>query len=404
MYWLPLIRPCGRSSCEGERVLRILVLNSGGSSIKFKVFDFPACSVYLSGHLERVGQANSLLEISGAKQMRWEGATLDHAAGLELISQQLQDLGELGAVGHRVVHGATSFTGSVLVDDDVIAALRENIPLAPLHNPPNLAGIEASRKLFGDLVQVAVFDTGYHGTLPPQAYTYALPQELAKKWRIRRYGFHGIAFRSITSQAAELLGKKPEDLKIVSLMLGSGTTANACLYGKSADVSTGLTPLEGLVQSTRSGDLDPALVLYLMREAGYTADQLDRILNRESGWLGISGISADLREVDEAAKAGHEAAKLALDTFVYRTRKYIGAYAAAMGGIDLLAFSGGVGEHSSSVRDDVCRGLEFLGISLDPALNQKGEGIISRGSVPVVVVSANEEEIIAQDTYNLVSR
>ncbi len=384
--------------------MRILVLNSGGSSIKFKVFDFPARSVYLSGHLERVGQPNSLLEITGAKQMRWEGATLDHAAGLGLISEELQDLGELGAVGHRVVHGATSFTGSVLVDDDVIAALRENIPLAPLHNPPNLAGIEASRKLFGDLPQVAVFDTGYHGTLPPQAYTYALPQELAKKWRIRRYGFHGIAFRSITSQAAELLGKKPEDLKIVSLMLGSGTTANASLYGKSTDVSTGLTPLEGLVQSTRSGDLDPALVLYLMREAGYTADQLDRILNRESGWLGISGISADLREVDKAAKAGHEAAKLALATFVYRTRKYIGAYAAAMGGIDLLAFSGGVGEHSSSVRDEVCRGLDFLGISLDPALNQEGEGIISRGSVPVVVVSANEEEIIAQDTYNLVSR
>lgn len=385
--------------------MRILVLNSGGSSIKFKIFDLPALSVYLSGHLERVGQPNSLLEITGAKELRWVGPIENHSQGIELISKELVDLkADLGAVGHRVVHGATSFTGSVLVDDSVIEALYENIPLAPLHNPPNIAGIEACRQLFPDLPQVAVFDTGFHGTLPDFAYTYALPKELVAKWRVRRYGFHGIAFRSITSQAASLLGKRPEDLRIVSLMLGSGTTANACLYGKSIDVSTGLTPLEGLVQSTRSGDLDPALVLYLMREAGYTADQLDQILNRQSGWLGISGLSGDLREVKEAAKAGDRDAKLAMDTFIYRTRKYVGAYAAALGGIDLLAFSGGVGEHSSLVRQRICQGLEFIGIALDDKLNLKGEGIISRSKVPVVVVSANEEEIIAWDTYNLVSK
>lgn len=351
-----------------------------------------------------MGQPNSLLELKGAKTFRWEGAIENHAQGLELISKELAELkSEIGAVGHRVVHGATSFTGSVLVDEKVMAALQENIPLAPLHNPPNLAGIEAARQLFPDLPQVAVFDTGYHGTLPPFAYTYALPKEIAAKWRVRRYGFHGIAFRSITAQAASLLGKRPEELRIVSLMLGSGTTANASLYGKSIDVSTGLTPLEGLVQSTRSGDLDPALVLYLMREAGYTAEQLDKILNKESGWLGISGLSSDLREVEAAAEVGNADAKLALDTFTYRTRKYVGAYAAALGGIELLAFSGGVGEHSPLVRQRICQGLEFLGIHLDDDLNRKGEGIISRGSVPVVVVSANEEEIIAQDTYNLVS-
>lgn len=385
--------------------MKILVLNCGGSSIKFKIFTLPSLEVCLSGHLERVGTENSILEIDGAKKMRWEGATSDHAHGLELISRELADLNvQLGAVGHRVVHGATSYTGSVLIDEDVIAALQENIPLAPLHNPPNLAGIEAARQLFPDLPQVAVFDTGYHGTLPPHAYTYALPRELAAKWRIRRYGFHGIAFRSITRQAADLLGKEPEELRIVSLMLGSGTTANASLYGKSVDVSTGLTPLEGLVQSTRSGDLDPALVLYLQREAGYTVEELDRLLNKESGWLGISGISADLRDIEEAAQAGNPDAQLALDTFTYRTRKYVGAYSAAMGGIDLLAFSGGVGENSPLVRQKICQGLEFLGICLDPELNRQGKGIISCGKVPVAVVSANEEEIIAQDTYNLVSR
>ena len=384
--------------------MRILVLNSGGSSIKFKIIDQPAGEAYLAGLLERVGQKDSLLEIKGAKQLRWKGAIANHAQGLELICRELAELkSKVDAVGHRVVHGATSCTGSVLVDDEIIAALRENIPLAPLHNPPNLAGIEAARRLFPDLPQVAVFDTGYHDTLPPYAYTYALPQEIIAKWRVRRYGFHGIAFRSITGQAAALLGKQPQELRIVSLMLGSGTTANASLYGKSVDVSTGLTPLEGLVQSTRSGDLDPALVLYLMREAGYTAQRLDEILNKESGWLGISGISSDEREVEQAAREGNSQAKLALDTFTYRTRKYVGAYAAAMGGIDLLAFSGGIGEHSPFVRRQICQGLEFLGIRLDETLNQREEGVISCGRTPVAVVSANEEEIIAEDTYKLVS-
>lgn len=382
--------------------MRILVLNSGGSSIKFKIFSLPELEVLLAGHLAQIG-GNSTLEIIGARTLSQKVPVKDHNQGIALICKELEELDlEIHAIGHRVVHGATSYTGSVLIDDQVIAAIEENIPLAPLHNPPNLQGIEASRKLFPQLPQVAVFDTGFHGSLPEPAYTYALPQDLVADWRLRRYGFHGIAFRSITQQAARVIGKTPRDLRIVSLMLGSGTTANACLYGESVDVSTGLTPLEGLVQSTRSGDLDPALVLYLQREAGLSPQELDQILNKESGWLGISGLSADWQVVEQAASEGHPEAKLAFETFVYRTRKYIGAYAAAMGGIDLLAFSGGVGEHSVMVREAIGKDLEFLGIEIDPVLNEKCEGIISRGKVPVVVVEANEEEIIAKDTFDLV--
>ena len=382
--------------------MRILVLNSGGSSIKFKIFALPELEVLLAGHLAQIG-GNSTLEITGARIVSLKVPVEDHNQGIALICKELEELDlEIHAIGHRVVHGATSYTGSVLIDDQVIAAIEENIPLAPLHNPPNLQGIEASRKLFPQLPQVAVFDTGFHGNLPQSAYTYALPQDLVADWRLRRYGFHGIAFRSIAQQAAQVVGKTPQDLRIVSLMLGSGTTANACLYGESVDVSTGLTPLEGLVQSTRSGDLDPALVLYLQREAGLSPQELDQILNKESGWLGISGLSADWQVVEQAASEGHPGAKLAFETFIYRTRKYIGAYAAAMGGIDLLAFSGGVGEHSVMVREAIGKDLEFLGIEIDAALNEKGEGIISRGKVPVVVVEANEEEIIAKDTFDLV--
>lgn len=398
--------------------MTILVLNCGSSSIKYKLFAMPEERVLQQGLVERVGREDARLkhEINEYTSATFRRPVNDHTAGLAWIFEvllhseygALRDLREIDAIGHRVVHAGERYSGSVLVTDDVIQALEECIELAPLHNPPNLAGIRACRRLMPDTPMVCVFDNALHSTLPPEAYLYGLPYSYAEKYRIRRYGFHGIAFRSAILAASRLLGRAVEKMRIVTLMLGSGCTANAMKCGHSIDVSTGFTPLEGLLQSTRSGDLDPAVVLYLMQREGLSPAQMNDLLNRQSGLLGLSGVSSDVREIQEAAHAGNLRAQQALNVFAYRCRKYIGAYAAALGGIDALIFAGGIGQNSAELRAQICTGLEFLGIALDDHLNREQDGkagLISRSNsaVQVVVVVVDEELIIAQDTLAVLS-
>ncbi len=392
--------------------MKILVVNCGGSSIKCKLMEMPEERVLAKGAVERIGKPDAVVTLkSGATERREIAAIPDHAAGLEVLMQQIIAAfgeGAVESIGHRAVHGGREVTGAVLVDAHVKEIIASYCDLAPLHNPPNLKGIEACERLFPGILQVAVFDTALHTNLPQCAYTYALPHELCTKYRIRRYGFHGIAFQYMAERAAILFETPVEKLRLVQLMLGSGTTANALRYGKSIDVSTGLTPTEGLVQSTRCGDLDPLVVTYLMRREGMTPERMEKLLCNESGWLGISGISNDLREVELAITTGDSRAQAAYETFVYRTKKYIGAYAAAMGGIDALTIAGGVGEGSAQVRAAILSGLEFLGITLDAARNQdpRPEKIISSGDsrVKVAVVAADEELVIARDTWTIASQ
>ena len=398
--------------------MRTLVLNCGGSSVKYQLVEMPEETVMARGSVERIGKddAQLQLEVPGNQAIRRILPVADHGVAIRLALEALTDaetgviesFTEIDAVGHRVVHGGEKCTGSLMVDDQVIAVLREFYDLAPLHNPPNVEGIEVCQRLMPNTPMVAVFDSSLHQTVPAYAHIYAIPYRYYEEYRVRRYGFHGITFRYMTQRAAELLQRPLKQLKIVNLMLGSGTTACAFKEGKSVDVSTGLTPTEGLVQSTRCGDMDPLVVTYLMRKEAIDPDEMDGILNRDSGWLGISGISNDLREVFKAAEAGNTRAQLAIDAFTYRTRKYVGVYAAAMGGIDVLVFSGGVGEKSPVIREQICAGLEFLGIHLDKAANRSAqiEKVISRPGtrVDVLVIPTDEEIVIARDTYDIVRK
>lgn len=392
--------------------MKVLVLNCGGSSVKFQVFDMPAEQVIAKGMVERIGKKDAVLHYSSRSQASYQKVmeVSDHRTAIELALNTMmkdQAVGAVEAVGHRLVHGGDRYTGAVFINEQVLATLKEYAGLAPLHNHPNAWGIEACQQLMPSIPQVGLFDTALHQYLPDYAYTYALPYKYYERYHIRRYGFHGIAFTDITRRVAELMDKPLNQLRIVSLMLGSGTTANAMKYGRSVDVSTGLTPLQGLVQSTRSGDIDPAAVTYIMRLEGFSPDEMDDILNKQSGWLGISNVSNDLREVEQAAAAGNDRARLAIDVFVYSCKKYVGAYAAAMGGLDVLAFSGGIGEKSASIRQKICAGLEFLGIKLDDESNQHGQGqrFINTpdSAVKVAVVSVDEELTIARETYRLMA-
>lgn len=393
-----------------------LVLNCGGSSVKYQLIEMPAEKVLAKGSVERIGREDGELEleIPGKKPVKQVLPVADHGQAIRLALEALTDdnggiipsFKEIDAVGHRVVHGGEKCIGSLLITDEVISVLKEFYDLAPLHNPPNVEGIEVCQRLMPEVPMVAVFDSSLHQTVPPYAYIYAIPYEYYEQYRVRRYGFHGITFRYMTQRAGELLERPLEELRIVNLMLGSGTTACAFKEGRSIDVSTGLTPTEGLVQSTRCGDLDPLVVTYLMRREGLGPDEMDRVLNRESGWLGISGVSSDLREVFAAAKVGDARAELAIDAFTYRTKKYVGAYAAAMGGLDVLVFSGGVGEKSPAVRERICSGLEFLGIYLDQEANRSDSPEKSiaqpQSRVEILVIPTNEELVIARDTYEIV--
>lgn len=393
----------------------VLVLNSGSSSIKYQLLDMPGGKPLARGIAERVGTEAAVLthEVPGEETLTLARPLPDHAAAIGLLldtlttAGPLSSLAEVDAVGHRFVHGGENYSESCLVTDEVLATLTATSDLAPLHSPPNLAGIAACRQSLPGRPQVCVFDNGFHATLAPEAYLYALPYELYQKHRIRRYGFHGLAFRSAGERAAALLQRDWRELRLITLMLGSGNTANACDCGRSVDVSTGFTPQEGLVQSTRAGDLDAAIIPWLMQKESLDAAEIVDLLNRRSGWLGLSGISQDLRDVIAAAEAGHERAQLALAVHAHRARKYVGAYAATMGGLDALVFAGSVGLKSPLVRANICRGLEFLGLELDPERNElQTETIVSKpGSPhPIVAVEINEELIIARDTYEIASQ
>lgn len=397
--------------------MKILVVNCGSSSIKYQLYEMPARCVLARGQAERIGAEGASLQYQAkAESKRMACSIPDHEAGMQLIlntlvgngDHALSDLSEIVAVGHRVVHGGESFTGSVLIDDEVLRSIERCADLAPLHNPANLTGIVAATHALPAVPQVACFDTAFHATIPAVAYLYALPFEIYRKYGVRRYGFHGTSHRYVAGRTAELLGRNSDEVNCITVHLGNGCSITAVRQGKSADTSMGLTPLEGLVMGTRSGDIDPA-ILFFLAEKGHNVASLNTLCNKESGLLGVSGLSNDMRTLSEAARDGHAQARLAIDIFCYRVRKYIGAYLAVLGRVDAVSFTGGIGEHAADVRGRICENLEPLGICLDPQRNESlhaGEGAISRADSPIqlLVVPTDEEGVIALDTYHLVEK
>ena len=397
---------------------RILVLNCGSSSIKYKLFDMEAKSVLAQGGVEKIGLNGSSLKITlpDDKKVILEGEILEHQAGIEYIlgvitSKKygcINSLEEIDAVGHRVVHGGENFNSSVLITDEVIQKITECIDLAPLHNPPNLSGIYAIRELMPNVPQVAVFDTAFHQTMPEHAYLYGLPYSLYEKYGIRRYGFHGTSHKYVSNKACRFLNVPYEEQKIITCHIGNGASITAVMDGQSIDTSMGMTPVEGLLMGTRSGDVDAGVLTFIMEKENVGSQAISTIVNKYGGILGISGISSDMREIDAAIQSGHERAALALKTYNYRIKKYIGAYAAALGGVDILVFTGGVGENQWKIRAEVCESMEFIGIKLDEEKNKNiraVEATISADDsrVKVVVIPTNEELMIALDTLKSIS-
>ena len=340
----------------------------------------------------------------------------DHVVGIKMVLKALtskdygviKDMSEIDAVGHRVVHGGERFADSVLITGEVLQGIKACSEIAPLHNPPNLYGIEACMEIMKGVPQVAVFDTAFHQTMPKVAYLYGLPYELYVKYGLRRYGFHGTSHKYVAQRAAELMGEHMTDLRIITCHLGNGASITAIKYGKSIDTSMGYTPLEGLIMGTRSGEIDPAIIPFLMEKENMTAQQIDDYLNRRSGILGISGLSSDFRDLESAANRGDDRSQLAIDVFAYKVKKYIGGYVAAMGGVDAIVFTAGLGENSPFMRDKICNGLEYLGTRIDPDLNKvrgkEREISVRRARVKIFVIPTNEELVIARDTYNICRR
>jgi acetate kinase len=371
----------------------VFVVNSGSSSIKYQVVDLETSKAVISGLVERIGEPGS--------------AVSDHTVGMSIVLAKLGPLGDnILAVGHRVVHGGSDFAGPTLITDDVERDIESLSRLAPLHNPPNLLGIRAARKALPDVPHVAVFDTAFHQTMPPAAYTYAVPTDIAEEYKVRRYGFHGTSHKFVSEQAASMLGKPLADVRTIVLHLGNGASVTAVDGGKSVDTSMGLTPLQGLVMGTRSGDIDPAVVFHLNRAAGMSIDELDVLLNRKSGLLGLTGMN-DMRDVQEAASGGDERAELALRVWRHRIRHYIGAYFAQLGGLDALVFTAGVGENNALLRRRAVAGLEHMGIRIDADRNElisKRARVISPDGAPVtvMVIPTNEELEIARQVASVV--
>lgn len=396
--------------------MNILVINAGSSSLKYQLIDMTDESVAAKGNCERIGIDGSVLKHSPAngEKVEIEKPMKDHTDAIQMVLDALCDkdygvissLSEISAVGHRVVHGGELFNESVLLTEEVKEAIRSCFDLAPLHNPANLIGIEACEKAMGkDIPQVCVFDTAFHQTMPDYAYMYGLPYEEYAKNKIRKYGFHGTSHKYVSQRAAAMLNRPIEELKIVTCHLGNGSSVAAVQGGKSVDTSMGFTPLDGLIMGTRSGQIDPAIIPYMMKKNHMTATEVDTELNKESGVLGVSGISSDFRDLTAAAHEGNERAQLALNMFTYNVKSYIGSYAAAMGGVDAVVFTAGIGENTSEVRADSVAGLEFLGIAIDPEKNNiRGtEADISKDGMPVrvLVIPTNEELMIARDTKRL---
>lgn len=396
--------------------MKILVLNCGSSSIKYQLFNMTDRSVIAKGGVEKLGMKGSFLKHvrQDGQTVVFEGEILDHKVGIEYIlgiltSERhgcIKGLEELDAVGHRVVHGGERFNSSALLTDEILAEVTKCIDIAPLHNPPNLKGIRAMEELIPGIPQVGVFDTAFHQTMEPKAYMYGIPYVLYKKYGIRRYGFHGTSHRYVSKRACELLGVDYQTQKIISCHLGNGASVAAIKNGKSVDTSMGFTPIEGLVMGTRCGDLDVGVVHYIMEKEEIGIRSASTLFNKHAGMLGISGVSSDMREIETAKANGNERAKLALDIYNYRVKKYIGSYIAAMGGLDILIMTGGIGENADTTREGVLSDLDFLGVSLDVQKNKgfRSEGIIStpESKVKIIVVPTDEELMIALDTEEIV--
>ncbi len=393
--------------------MNILIINAGSSSLKYQLMDPDTGVVTAKGQCERIGIDGKLThKVPGRENVVKNDPLPTHAEAIEAVLSILVDpvagviksTDEIDAVGHRVVHGGNRFAASCLIDEEVIKGIEACIPLGPLHNPANLLGIRACQKIMPNTPQVAVFDTAFHMTMPPKAYEYAIPHEYLEKNALRRYGFHGSSHRYVTGRAIDMLGNP--DAKIVNCHLGNGSSLSAVAGGKCQDTSMGLSPLAGVPMGTRSGDIDACVVQFLMNNYGYSVDETLNILNKKSGMLGMSGVGSDFRDLEAAAEQGNERAALALEKFAYEVRKYIGAYAAALGGIDALVFTAGVGENSAEMRARICEGLEFLGVKLDAEKNKvRGEEkdvSAADSKVRILVIPTNEELVIAQDTAALV--
>ncbi len=397
--------------------MKILVLNCGSSSVKYKLLDMEQKKELASGGAEKIGMKGSILKHKKAngEKVEFEGEMLEQSVALEYILGVLtsekhgaiKNLNEISAVGHRVVHGGEKYNRSVLVTDEVIKYIEECFEIAPLHNPPNLAGINAIKAILPEIPQVVVFDTAFHQTMPDYAYMYGIPYALYKKYGIRRYGFHGTSHRYVSKRACEFLGLDYEKTKIVTAHIGNGASITAIENGKSVDTSMGFTPLEGLMMGTRSGDMDLSVVTYLMEKELIGTKATNTLFNKHSGVLGVSGISSDMRDIENAVKEGNARAKLALDMYEYRIKKYIGAYAAALNGFDVLVFTGGVGENQSSTREKLVKQLTYLGVDIDVEKNKvRGEEIVistENSKVKVVVIPTDEELMIAMDTMDIVN-
>jgi len=399
--------------------MKILVINAGSSSLKYQLIDMSNESILAKGNAERIGIDNSRLSHipAGKDKVEIKAEIKDHVQAVRMVINALlhpdygiiSEMSEISAVGHRVVHGGERFSGSVVIDDTVMKAIKENVELAPLHNPANITGIEACKNVMPDTPMVAVFDTAFHQTMPKESYIYAIPYDAYEKYGIRRYGFHGTSHKYVALRAAKLMNRPIDELKIITCHLGNGSSITAVKNGRSVDTSMGFTPLEGLPMGTRCGTIDPAIIMFLMEKENMTHDQINRYLNKESGVLGISGVSSDFRDLDDAANNGNERAKTALQVFAYSIKKYIGAYAAAMGGLDCVVFTAGIGENNPYICQKACEGLEFLGIKIDEKrneLNVRGkEGLISTddSSVKVFSIPTNEELMIARETLELLS-
>lgn len=396
--------------------MKILVINAGSSSLKYQLIDMEDRKVLAKGLCERIGiDGNFMHSAEGKPDLVSDLPMKNHSEAIKYVVEALldsehgiiSDLSEIAAVGHRVLHGGEMFSGSVIINDEVIKAIEDCVELGPLHNPHNLTGIRACQGYMGNVPQVAVFDTGFHQTMPKHSYMYALPYEFYDKYKIRRYGFHGTSHRYVSGRAAIVLGKDIKDLKIITCHLGNGSSITAVDGGKSVDTSMGLTPLEGLMMGTRCGSIDPAIVSLLMDKESLSSKQIDDIMNKSSGVLGVSGVSSDFRDVDTAAENGNEKAKLSLEMFTYQVSKYIGAYAAAMGGLDAVVFTAGIGENNDSIRKKICERLSFMGIKLDENLNKvRGREIdisTADAKVRVLIIPTNEELTIALDTEEIVN-
>ena len=396
--------------------MKTLVINCGSSSLKYQLIDMSTEESMVQGLVERIGIEGSILtqKVEGKDKYIINTNIKDHKDAIKLVLEALVDsihgviksMDEISAVGHRVVHGGEKYSDSVLIDDEVLKSIKDCIVLAPLHNPPNVIGIEACKELMPNTPMVAVFDTAFHQTMPKHAYICPVPYELYEKYGVRKYGFHGTSHKYVSYKVAETMGKDIKNLKIITCHLGNGCSLAAVKNGKSVDTSMGFTPLAGVMMGTRSGSIDPSVISFLIEQHGYTIEQIDELLNKKSGILGISGVSSDFRDVLEAAESENERAKLALEIFYYKVRTQIAAYAGAMGGVDVIVFTAGIGENSSITRREILKGLEFFGFTINTEKNElrgKVQEISNEDSrVKVYVVPTNEELMIARDTAKLV--